>query len=139
MPPGEQPGHRLRTGGPWGTGLLLLSIASITLGVGYLARPMRDIPPALRGLISPMWLWSLLWILAGAFGIWKSLRPPQRPGYLAPFAGLTFLWAAAYLIHWLIGGLHGTWDSSWTGTVVWATFGALIICWGGKCINPPRQ
>ena len=128
------------TGGPWGTGLLILSVLFIVMGVSYAARTPASLPDALEALTLPVWLWTGLWILAGCYGIWKALTPPQRPWYVWPFAGLTFLWSAAYAFNWAYIGLaDGMWTSEWAGAAVWGAFGGIIVVWGGRLINPPRS
>lgn len=139
MPTTAHKRHRIGTGGPWGTGLLILSIAAVFIGVGYVARTRRDVPDALQALAVPVWLWASLWIAAGCYGMWKALTPPQHHHNVWPFAGLTFLWSAAYAIHWGILAAHGDWTNTWTGAVVWAAFGGLVISWGGRCVNPPQR
>jgi hypothetical protein len=131
--------HWIGTGGPWGTGLLTLSLAAIVIGAGYIGRPRHDVPEALRALAIPVWVLGALWIAAGIYGTWKALRPPQHHRDVWPFAGLTFLWSAAYVARWIIEAAYGDWTTTWTGAVVWAAFGGLVISWGGRCVNPPQR
>lgn len=139
MPTTAHKRHRIDTGGPWGTGLLILSVLAVVIGISYVSRAKGSVPDALQALAVPVWLWASLWIVAGVYGAWKALRPPQHHRDVWPFAGLTFMWSAAYTVHWLIVGSHGEWTSSWTGAVVWAAFGGLVVSWGGRCVNPARR
>lgn len=139
MPTSARRGHRIGTGGPWGSGLLLLGVAVIVQGIGYTtARPSR-LPAPLEVLSEyvPPWAWGLLWMAAGAWSIWKALTPPQQHWEVLPVVGVLLLWSAAYLMHWLILGLgFGEWTRGWSAAVGWGMLAGLIIAWG-RCVNPP--
>lgn len=126
--------HRIGTGGPWGTGLLLLGVAVLGQGTGYLFR--ADIPDALRRLVLPMWLWAVLWMAAGLWCIYQALTPPQQHTDVWPVVGITCLWTAAYAVHWLVLGIGGDWTPGWASAAAWGGLACLIISWA-RCVNPP--
>ena len=126
------------TGGPWGTGLLILGIAVVVQGIGYGVRPASSLPDALADLTIPIQVWAYLWMAAGGWSIWQALTPPQRHTDVWPVVGVISVWSAAYLTHWLIQGIDGDWTTAWTSSVAWGSLAALIICWG-RCINPPAR
>lgn len=131
--------RRLGTGGPWGTGLLLLGIAVTVQGIGYVASHGQRLPGPLAALSAyvPAWVWGLLWIAAGLWSIWKALSPPQRNRDVLPVVGVLCLWSAAYLMWWLSSGLgDGHWTRAWSAALGWAMLAGLVMCWG-RCVNPP--
>lgn len=138
MPERARRRRRIDTGGPWGTGLLILSVAFFMLGVGYITRPDRQVPDALAALTIPRMVWGSLWLAAGLYGAWKALTPPQHHRQVWPFAGLTSLWAGAYFVHWLLNGIRfNNWlDPSWQSGFLWAAFAGVILTWGGRLVNP---
>lgn len=141
MPTNARKKHRIGTGGPWGSGLLLLGIAVVVQGIGYTTATPEQLSPTLAALsqVVPPLAWGLCWIAAGAWSIWQALTPPQRHLDVLPVVGVVLLWSAAYLIHWLILGLtEGEWTRYWSAAVGWAMLGGLIICWG-RCVNPPTS
>lgn len=128
--------HRIGTGGPWGTGLLLLGVAVLAQGVGYLLRDSGHVPDAIRRLVLPLWVWAFLWIAAGLWCIWQALTPPQSHTDVWPVVGITCLWTAAHAVHWLILGIGGDWTWTWSSAVGWGGLACLIISWA-RCVNPP--
>lgn len=134
-------GRRIETGGPWGTGLLILGVAVLVQGIGYLTAEPGDLAPALEELsqIIPPSAWGTAWVVVGIYCILRALRPPQRPWHILPVVGVFAVWSAAHLMHWLIAGVGGgVWNRSWTGAVGWAMLAGLVACWG-RCINPPSR
>lgn len=138
MPTNARRQHRIGTGGPWGTGLLLLGVAAVAQGVGYATRRPSSLPEALADLAAPIQVWATAWVLAGLWAVWKALTPPQKHTDVWPIVGVTSLWSAAYLVHWLILGIKGDWTQQWTSAVAWGSLATLIICFG-RCVNPPRR
>lgn len=134
-------GCRLGTGGPWGTGLLVLGMAVTVQGVGYLTARPRDLSSPLAALSEyvPPLAWGLLWMAAGLWSIWQALTPPQRSLDVLPVVGVLSVWSAAYLMYWLIRGLaEGTWTRAWSTAIAWAMLALLIVSWG-RCVNPPTR
>jgi hypothetical protein len=133
--------HKTRwwsTGGPWGTGLLLLGIGVTMQGVAYLIGDPTELNPALRWVNHgiPIRAWALVWITAGAYSILRALTPPQKHTDVAPVVGIISLWAAIYLVFWIYNAWHGHVGREWTATVAWASLGALVVSWS-RCVNPP--
>lgn len=142
MPTNARKQHRIGTGGPWGSGLLLLGIALTVQGISYhTTTDPTELRPALAWINQaiPVTWWALLWIGSGIYCIWKALTPPQRHIDLAPAVGVICLWAAIFAIHWLINGLvEGDWTREWTGAVAWAGLACVLISFG-RCVNPPQR
>lgn len=129
------------TGGPWGTGLLLIGVAAVVIGVTYVGRPAHDLQPALAWVskAAPISAWAVLWILAGIYSIVRALMPPQRHHDIAPCVFVISLWAAFYGIYWLSMGLvHGQWTRDGVSCLVWATMAGMLLSFG-RCVNPPRR
>ncbi len=141
MPTFDHGRRRVGTGGPWGTGLLVLGVACIAQGVSYVTTPGGELRAALAMLagILPMWVWGSMWVAAGLCAVRTALSPPQDTGDVWPIAGLISLWSGAYLAYWLINGFaDGEWTRDWTTAVAWGSLAALIISWG-RCVNPPEM
>ena len=139
MPTNARARHRIGTGGPWGTGLLILGLAVLVQGIGYTTATRGRLPSALEALSEyvPPYAWGCLWIVAGAFSIFWALTPPQRHWQVSPVVGVLCLWSAAYFLYWLAMGFgHGVWTRSWSAAVGWGMLAGLIICWS-RCVNPP--
>lgn len=136
MPTTARKRHRIGTGGPWGTGLLLLGVAVLAQGVGYGLRSEDSIPPAIDRLMLPIQAWAVLWVAAGLWCVLQALTPPQKHTDVWPVVGITCLWAAAYAVHWFILGCDGDWTSDWSTAVGWGGLACLIISWA-RCVNPP--
>lgn len=135
MPTNARRRHRIGTGGPWGTGLLLAGGAVTAQGVGYGTGHPR--PPASL-MILPSWVWGCLWIAAGLWSIWQALTPPQRHLDVLPIVGVFSLWSAAYFWQWLVTGVtRHDWADGWVSAIGWGMAAGLVICWGGRCTNPP--
>jgi hypothetical protein len=86
------------TGGPWGTGLLLLGLAVTVQGIGYLLAPADEFTGALAWVNHsvPIRAWALLWIAAGCFSTFRALTPPQRHTDVSPVVGVVCVWSAFY-------------------------------------------
>ena len=139
MPTNARKKHLIGTGGPWGTGLLLLGVAVTVIGISYAAPRPGGLSGPLRALTSvvPMQVWGGLWIGAGLYAIWKALTPPQKHRDVWPIVAVTSLWAATYLAYWLVLGVaYGSWTRAWTAGVAWGALTVLIVSWG-RCVNPP--
>lgn len=136
MPTNARKRHRFGTGGPWGSGLLLLGIAVFAQGIGYGLRSKGSVPDPIERLALPVQAWAVLWVAAGLWCIWQALTPPQKHTDVWPVVGITCLWAGAYAVHWLVLGFHGEWTSTWSGAVSWGGLACLIISWA-RCVNPP--
>lgn len=139
MPTSARKKHRVGTGGPWGTGLLLLGVAVAVQGVGYITPRPEGLTGALRALssIAPIQVWGGLWVAAGLYAVVKALRPPQKHRDVWPVVAVTSLWSAAYLAYWLVAAVfYGELTRSWTSGVAWGSLTVLIVSWG-KCTNPP--
>ncbi len=130
--------HRIGTGGPWGTGLLVLGVAALAQGAGYMLSSKSSLPPALD-LLGPIGVWGALWVAAGIWSVWQALTPPQRNRDVWPMVGVLTLWAGAYFSYWLIVGIFdGEWTRSWTAAVAWGSLAGLVISLG-RCVNPPTR
>lgn len=139
MPTNAVRRHAIGTGGPWGTGLLVLGVAATAQGVGYLVPRKDDLPNALGALSTyvPIWVGGLFWIAAGVYAITQALTPPQKHHDVWPLAAMTALWALAYLVHWaLVAVFDGELTRAWTSGIAWGSLSALTVCWG-RCVNPP--
>lgn len=133
--------RRPHTGGPWGTGLLLLGVALTAQGGAYVASDRQDLRTALawvdHGLV-PISGWGLLWVAAGLWSIIRALTPPQRYLDLVPALSVLILWAAFYTLHWLIFGLvDGLWSRGWIAAVLYVSFAGVLASFG-YCVNPPK-
>ncbi len=129
------------TGGPWGTGLLVLGVACAAQGVSYMTTPRGELRTAMAMLadIFPMWAWGGLWVAVGLFAVRTALSSPQDTRDVWPVAGLISLWSGAYLAYWLLTGfVDGQWTRAWASAVAWGSLAALIISWG-RCVNPPER
>lgn len=141
MPTNARKTHLFSTGGPWGTGLLLLGVAVAVLGMDQVTAHRSVAADPVRALSKfiPLWVLGGLWVAAGLWSIWKALTPPQRHRDVLPVVAITALWALTYLAFWLVTGLaYGQWTREWTGGVGWGALTMLIISWG-RCVNPPRR
>lgn len=136
MPTNAVRRHKVDTGGPWGTGLLLLGVAAIAQGIGYITTDPAALPPALRSIGLPMSLCGALWVLAGGYAITKALTPPQRHLDVWPLVAVTLAWALAYGLQWVVLAIDGDFTRDWSSSLAWGSLAVLIICWG-RCINPP--
>lgn len=138
MPTHAHKRHRVGTGGPWGTGLLVLGIAVTVQGIGYVTATPDRLPPALDVLSEyvPPWVWGCLWMAAGLWSIWQALTPPQRHLDVLPVVGVIALWCAAYLMYWLMAGLNGDWTRGWSSALGWGMLGGYIASMA-RCLNPP--
>ncbi|NUT08188.1 MAG: hypothetical protein HOV76_32445 [Hamadaea sp.] len=138
MPENARRRHLIDTGGPWGTGLLLLGVAVTVQGLAYLFADRGDLRGALAWIdrAIPVSTWGILWVLAGLWSIFRALTPPQRHIDVAPPVGVICLWAGIYFAHWLGQGFGGDWTREWTAGVAWLSLAALLISWS-RCINPP--
>jgi hypothetical protein len=133
--------RRIDTGGPWGTGLLLIGVVSLVIGITYIARPAGAMQPALAWVskAAPISAWAVLWILAGLYSVGRALMPPQRHRDIAPCVFVISLWAAFYGLYWLSMGLvHGQWTRDGVSCLVWASMAGLLLSFG-RCVNPPRR
>ena len=137
MPTSARRRHRFDTGGPWGTGLLLLGIGLVANGLGYIAANRSGLPPAIQeiGDPVPMWVWGSLWISAGAYSTYKALNPPQRHIDVWAAVAITSLWASSYFIAWLINAVQGDLTREWSSSLAWAMLAGVISCLG-RCVNP---
>lgn len=141
MPTNARALHRVGTGGPWGSGLLLLGCALTVQGISYMAADPHELRSALAWIDQgvPVRAWALLWIGAGLYSIFKALTPPQRHSELAPAVGVVCLWAAIYALYWLVQGCtDGVWSRDWTAAVAWGGLACVLISFG-RCVNPPRR
>ena len=138
MPTTARKKHKIGTGGPWGSGLLLLGIGVPLQGIGYVASSPGRLPDALAELsqVVPPWAWGVLWIAAGLWSVWQALTPPQRPSDVLPAVGVLLIWSAAYLVYWLIQGIDGEWTRSWSSAAAWGMLAGFVAC-AGRCVNPP--
>ena len=127
------------TGGPWGTGLLLLGVATTLQGVAYTFGNPAELSPALQwaGLGVPIRALGLMWLTAGAYSIFRALTPPQRHTDVIPVVTVICLWSIIYLLHWVYSGVFlADWTREWTAGLAWGSLGALIVSWS-RCVNPP--
>lgn len=133
--------RRPRTGGPWGTGLLLLGVALAAQGAAYVESDAGDLRGALAwidGSTVPIAGWGLLWVAAGVWSVIRALTPPQRYLDLMPALGVLILWGAFYALHWLAFGIiDGTWSRSWVPAVLYVSFAGVLGSFGW-CVNPPK-
>ena len=139
MPTNARARHRIGTGGPWGSGLLLLGVAVTVQGIGYTTATPGRLPGALEALSEyvPPYAWGCLWIVAGLWSVWKALTPPQQHWEILPVVGVLSLWAAAHLIWWLLlGVVDGDWTRSWSGALGWAMLASFVAVMS-RCVNPP--
>ena len=140
MPQSARKTHWWSTGGPWGTGLLLLGVAVTVQGISYTSpRPHNEMPAPLHALATaiPFSILGAVWIAAGLWAVWKALTPPQQHRDVVPVVTVTSLWALTYLAYWLVVGIGwGEWTREWVGGVGWGSLTVLIISWG-RCVNPP--
>jgi hypothetical protein len=140
VPTSARKKHLIGTGGPWGTGLLLLGVAATVQGIGYTTAKPGHLPEPIAVLSRyvPPAVWGGLWIAAGLWSVWKALTPPQQHWEALPVVGVLLLWAAAYLFYWLILGMaYGHWTRTWQGAVGWAMLAGLVMSWS-RCVNPPQ-
>jgi hypothetical protein len=139
VPTNARKRHRIGTGGPWGTGLLVLGIAVTVQGISYVAPRDSPLSGPLRALSSviPFEVFGALWVAAGLYAIWKALHPPQQHPDVWPIVGVVSLWAFTHLAYWLVLGVgYGSWTRAWTSGVAWGMLGAYIIS-QSRCVNPP--
>jgi hypothetical protein len=139
VPTNARKRHAFDTGGPWGTGLLLLGLGVTTQGIAYLIGDPADLNAALRWVGQGVSIRAagVLWIAVGLYSIVRALNPPQKHTDVAPVVGVITLWAAAYLTFWLYQAFWlGHVGREWTASVAWASLGALIVSWS-RCVNPP--
>lgn len=122
MPTNAHRRRRIDTGGPWGTGLLLLGAGLILNGFGYIAADPRGLPDALKEIseYAPIWAWGVLWMAAGSYSIIKALSPPQRHIDVWAAIAITSLWSINYFISWLIDVFEGDPTREWAGALSWA-------------------
>lgn len=137
MPTNARKRHLIGTGGPWGTGLLLLGLGCIANGIGYIAANRSGLPDAIRDLSdrAPMWVWGGLWIAAGVYSVWKALRPPQRHVDVWAAVVITSLWSVTYFVAWLANAVQGDFTREWTSSLAWGMLAGVISCLG-RCVNP---
>lgn len=137
MPTNARRRHAIDTGGPWGTGLLLLGIGLIIQGLGYIAANRSGLPDALQEISDgiPMWVWGSLWISAGTYSTWKALHPPQRHIDVWAAVAITSLWSSAYLIAWIVNAVQGDLTREFFSALGWGMLAGVIICLG-RCTNP---
>lgn len=135
MPTNARKSRWYSTGGPWGTGLLLIGVAEVALGINYITASQIELRAALAWIDTfiPINGWGLLWIMAGAYSIAQGLLPPQRHKDLAAAVGVIFLWAGMYGAYWLLKDIH---SREWTSAVAWGALGAVLMSFG-RCVNPP--
>ena len=129
------------TGGPWGSGLLMLGIALTVQGISYMTADPADLRPALEWIDQavPVSAWGTAWVIAGVYSMWMAFTPPQRHVELAPGVGVICLWSAIHTCFWAIQGFQEqVWTRDWTAGVAWGVLAAVLICFG-KCINPPTR
>lgn len=140
MPTNARKRHRIGTGGPWGTGLLLLGVGITAQGGNYLFARPYEVQPALESLshIVPLWACGIIWVAAGLSAIHRALTPPQKHSDIWPVVGVLVLWTGIYFFHWLIGAFVGDFTRSWASAVGWGCLVALVLCWG-RCVNPPPE
>ena len=138
MPTNAVKRHRIDTGGPWGTGLLLLGVAAVAQGIGYATTTPDRLPHALQSIGIPVAVCGVLWVIAGAYAIAKALNPPQRHADVWPIVAITLGWSLAYGLQWAVDALDGHLTRDWSSAVAWGSLAALIICWG-RCVNPPTR
>lgn len=141
MPTNARKTRWYSTGGPWGTGLLLIGVVSVAIGITYMTRPAGALQPALAWVskAAPISAWAVLWLLAGGYSIVRALMPPQRFRNLAPCVFVISLWAAFYGLYWLSMGLvHGRWTRDGVSCLVWACMAGLLLSLG-RCVNPPQR
>lgn len=137
MPTNARRRHAMDTGGPWGTGLLLLGVGLVAQGIGYIAARRSGLPDAIQELSNPvpMWVWGSLWIAAGIYSTWKALRPPQRHIDVWAAVAITSLWSSAYFIAWIVNAVQGDLTREWSAGLGWGMLAGVISCLG-RCTNP---
>jgi hypothetical protein len=141
MPTNAHKRHKVGTGGPWGTGLLLLGIAITIQGTSYVTVNPARLSPALEWMDQaiPVATWGGIWVAAGIYSICMALTPPQQHMELAAAIGVICLWSAIHGIYWLMTGLlQGEWTRTWTAAVAWGALAAVLMSFG-RCINPPSR
>lgn len=139
MPTNARKQHRIGTGGPWGSGLLCLGVATTVQGVAYMAAKPDELRSALAWINQavPIQGWGLLWLGAGVYSMLCALSPPQRHGELIPAVGVISLWSAFHWVFWLYSGTTlGHWTRDWTAALAWMSLAAVLVFFG-RCINPP--
>lgn len=137
MPTTARRRRRLDTGGPWGTGLLLLGLGLTANGIGYISANRSGLPDALQSFSEsvPMWFWGGIWVAAGVYSVVKALNPPQRHVDVWAAIAVTSLWSAAYLIAWGTNAWNGDLTREWTSALAWGMLAGLVSC-HGRCVNP---
>lgn len=129
------------TGGPWGTGLLLIGVAVTVQGFAYISAGSHSLSPALA-LVNqgfPIAAWGGLWLGAGLYSIVRALMPPQRSVDVVPAVTVICLWGAIYFVHWIYRGCwQGYWSREWMQAVAWGSLACLLICFS-RCVNPPGR
>lgn len=137
MPTTARRRHRVDTGGPWGTALLLLGIGLIIQGAGYIAANRSGLPDAIQDISDPipLWVWGSLWISAGTYSLWKALNPPQRHIDVWAAVAITSLWSSTYFITWVIQAVQGDFTRDFFSALGWGMLAGVIICLG-SCSNP---
>ena len=138
MPTSAVRRRRIDTGGPWGTGLLLLGLGVIAQGVGYTTATPDRLPHALQSIGPPVWACGILWVLAGGYAVIKALHPPQRHRDVWTVVAVTLGWSLAYGLQWIVDALDGHFTRDWSSSVAWGCLATLTICWG-RCVNPPTR
>lgn len=138
MPTNARKQHLIGTGGPWGSGLLCLGVATVAQGAAYMAADRHELRASLAWIDQavPIAGWGVLWVAAGSYSIICALKPPQRHADLIPAVAVVSLWAAFALIYWLYSGLfQHVWTREWTAALAWGSLAAVLINFG-RCNNP---
>lgn len=137
MPTTARKKHLIGTGGPWGTGLLLMGVVSIVIGAAFITRAPANLSPALAwiGQAIPISAWSALWVVSGAYNVVRSLMPPQRHMDLAFSVFVISLWASFYGTYWIWMAVHGVFTREWLFAVIWGCMAGMLVSFG-RCVNP---
>ena len=70
--------------------------------------------------LAPLWVWAVLWAVAGVLCGWYAFRRRDQVGYTAAIV-IKVLWGVASLGGWLVGGV----DRGYVSAAIWLVFAWL--------------
>lgn len=135
--------RRIKGWGPWAVpiapryvGLLWMSIMCVLCGLAY--APFSNIPQVLPpglnviGAIVPVWVFGLLWLVFGIWGIITILRRQKGEVVFAGQVALFFFWGISFLMAWFLGA-----PRSWVSAGIFLVFAGAT--WSFTRVDPPLR